>query len=102
MKTRWVRITACLALLFALTLSHGVVGVAPLQPDVALAKEKEEKSKKEGLRVDDLPKPIPAFMKSIQRVGNSVGKAVTRASSEGASAVKKLVTEDEKDQKEKP
>mgnify|MGYP007073293239 FL=1 len=62
-----------------------------------------ENTQKEGLglKVDDLPKPVPDIMKSIQRIGNEVGDGISKATSEGAKAIKKAVSSDPTEQKEK-
>ncbi len=57
-----------------------------------------QEKKQGGVRVDDLPKPIPDFMKALQRAGNSAGKGISKGASEGAQAVKKVIkgSKDEK------
>ncbi len=54
-------------------------------------------SKKEGgVRVDDLPKPIPDVMEGIKRAGNAVGKEISKGASAGASAAKQTLQGDKK------
>lgn len=66
-------------------------------------KKPSEKTQKEGLglRVDDLPKPIPDIMNSIQRIGNEVGDGISKATSEGAKAIKKALSHDATESKDK-
>jgi hypothetical protein len=70
---------AVAAILFAFA-----VGVIP-----AFAEESEKKSG--GVRVDDLPKPIPQAMEQLKRIGNTVGDEISKAASKTAGAVNKAI-----------
>lgn len=41
-----------------------------------------------GLRAKGMPKPFTAAMQTIKRVGDEVGKGITKAASKGARGVK--------------
>ncbi len=95
------RLTSYKAGIIALVLS---LSVGPFVPSHA-AETEGEKTTQQGegtkkgfsLRVDDLPKPIPEAMDAVKRVGDEVGKGISKATSAGAEAVNKAV----KGQKEK-
>lgn len=99
MKRFTVFTNAGLAIVFGVSLGFGLAVLPSVAENSAVAKEKQHETQKEGLRVDDLPKPIPSFMKTIRGVGNRVGKEISKATSKGAKAVKKAV---QKDQGERP
>ncbi len=91
----WLRPLAVVTvLLVGLILSPAVSAPAGEGQD----KKSGQKKEQGGLRVDDLPKPIPGFMKALQRAGNSAGKGISKGASEGAQAVKKAIS-GSKDQK---
>ena len=95
------RLKSYMAGSIALVLSLSV-GAFVLSPAAETEREKttqQEGGTKKGpsLRVDDLPKPIPEVMDAIKRVGDEVGKGISKATSAGAEAVNKAV----KGQKEK-
>lgn len=56
--------------------------------------------KEGGVRVEDLPKPIPDVMEGIKRAGNAVGKEISKGASAGAGAVKKALQGDKKKDKD--
>lgn len=76
-----------LAFAFAMGLGVGVTMPASHAGDPADDNDRAAK-KEDGLRVEDLPKPVPSFMKTIQGIGNRVGKEISKATSKGAKAVK--------------
>lgn len=90
---------------FAGVMMIGVLNVMGVSVVFAEENEKKpsEKTQQEGmgLRVDDLPKPIPDIMNSIQRIGNEVGDGISKATSEGAQAIKKALSKDSTESKEK-
>lgn len=75
-----------------------MVGTALLpMPPASAAEEKEhratssETKKDDGMRVKDLPKPIPDAMDAIQKFGNRVGEEITKGASAAAGAVNKAL-----------
>lgn len=90
---------------FAGIVMIGMLNVSGVSVILAEGDEKKpsEKTQQEGmgLRVDDLPKPIPDIMNSIQRIGNEVGDGISKATSEGAQAIKKALSSDTPKSKEK-
>lgn len=70
------------------------------QSENGKADEHEKKEKKE-LRVEDLPKPIPGIMDTLQRIGNEVGDGISKATGEGAKAIKKTLSDEETPSKDK-
>lgn len=95
MKRLRVSSNAGLAIVFAVSLGFALTVLPSLAENSALAKEKEHETQKDGVRVDDLPKPIPSFMKTIQGIGNRVGKEISKATSKGAKAVKETMKKGE-------
>ena len=92
-----------------------MVGTALLpMPPASAAEEKEnratspETKKDDGMRVKDLPKPIPDAMDAIQKFGNRVGEEITKGASAAAGAVNKALKgnknkkDTEPDSKERP
>lgn len=63
--------------------------------------DEHEKKEKKELRVEDLPKPIPGIMDTLQRIGNEVGDGISKATSEGAKAIKKTLSDEETPSKDK-
>ena len=55
---------------------------------------------KAGLRGKGLPKPFTEAMQSIKRVGDDVGKGITKAANKGAQGVKKAFQKFKKSSKE--
>ena len=47
--------------------------------------------KEDGLRVKDLPKPIPQAMDKIKEVGDEAGKGISKAVNAGVDAVNKVM-----------
>jgi hypothetical protein len=56
--------------------------------EVALAGYAEDKK---GLRVDDLPAPIPLALEKVREVGNEVGKGISKATGVAAEGVNKAI-----------
>jgi hypothetical protein len=63
--------------------------------------DEHDKKEKKELRVEDLPKPIPGIMDTLQRIGNEVGDGISKATSEGAKAIKKTLSDEETPSKDK-
>jgi len=63
-----------------------VMGIAAL--GIALAAYADDKK---GVRIDDLPKPIPQAMEKIKEVGNEVGKGISKATGAAAEGVNKAI-----------
>ena len=70
-----------------------VIGASVILAGEDKVKSSENSSKEnKGLRVDDLPKPIPDIMDSLKRVGNEVGNGISKAAGEGAKAINKTMS----------
>jgi ABC-type Na+ efflux pump permease subunit len=63
--------------------------------------EETEKEKKKGLRVEDLPKPIPQALDQLQRIGNDVGNELSKAASKTTEAVNKVIKGDKEKEQNK-
>ena len=46
---------------------------------------------KKGVRIDDLPTPIPQALEKIKEVGNEVGKGISKATGAAAEGVNKAI-----------
>lgn len=97
------RIGQLLSIVMVLSLtfgSFGAVGMAAednTNKDVKEEPNKQkEPSKKEPMRVDDLPKPIPNALKKMKEVGDDVGDAITRGAGKVGRATKKAIEGDGK------
>ena len=79
-----------------------VIGVSVILAE-GEEKRPSENTQKEnsGLSMDDLPKPIPDIMNSLQRIGNEVGDGISKATSEGAKAIKKTLSNDTTESRDK-
>ena len=87
-----LRQALCTGILFLLLFS----GV----PDESQATEKNShkessEPKHSGVKIDDLPQPIPKVLDTLKRIGNNVGEEISKAGSKTANAVKKAVQTDE-------
>lgn len=94
---------ACLPVLIALAMVFGSSGlVAADSAEKASDRQKSDRSKsKIDISVKDLPKPIPEVLEGIKRVGDEVGKGISKATSAAAGAVNKAVSEKrDRDKKE--
>ncbi len=86
---------ACLSGLFALAVVFGSSGlVAADSAEKTPDQQKSNRSKsKIDISVNDLPKPIPEVLEGIKRVGDEVGKGISKATSAAADAVNKAVSD---------
>jgi hypothetical protein len=93
----------CLAVLVAFLLVTGFSGRSPAADSAEKTsdRQKSDQSKsKIDISVKDLPNPIPEVLEGIKRVGDEVGKGISKATSAAAEAVNKAVS-DKKDKDKK-
>lgn len=94
----------CLTVFVAFLLVTGFPGRS-LAADSAEKTSDQQKSDRSKSKIDisikDLPNPIPEVLEGIKRVGDEVGKGISKATSAAAEAVNKAVSDKkDKDKKE--
>lgn len=98
----WSKRAVVLVVGLALTcvpVSLATTGYAGDESAETQAAEKEQaKDKDDGLRVKDLPGPIPDVLEGIKNIGNAVGKGISKGTAAAAGAIKKTIESNKKDE----